>query len=389
MIRAGRSTPSGSPMRSAGLAALAVAALAGGAAAAPALTSVPIGSFENPVYVAVAPGYQKFLFVVERAGVVRLMRNERTAKRPFLDIRNLVLGVPDPGAGGEQGLLSIAFAPNYKKTRRFYVAYTDKNGDLQIDEFQRSRRRAAQAARKSRRAVLRIPHRDAQNHNGGQLQFGPDRLLYISTGDGGGGGDQFDNARRLDRLLGKLLRINPRQTRKRAYRIPKSNPFVGTAGRDEIFSYGLRNPWRFSFQGNSLLIADVGQSNWEEVDILAVSAARGANFGWPRYEGNVDFDTGRPGPHAPTFPVFVYDHSGGRCSITGGHVSDDPTIPWLAGRYLYADFCNGEIHSIATDGSDDQPTGLTLSGLASFGKGFGGQLYAVQLDGTVSRIEAP
>ncbi|MCT8972145.1 PQQ-dependent sugar dehydrogenase [Microbaculum marinisediminis] len=362
---------------------------AGGApAAAQTLKAVPVGAFDAPVHVAVAPGYRKLVFVVERAGRIRVLRNGQTLARPFLDIRKHVFGPPDSGAGGEQGLLSVAFPASYRNSRRFYVAYTNGKGDLVVAEFRRKKKRAVRASRKSRRVVLRVPHRDARNHNGGQLQFGPDGRLYIATGDGGGGGDGFDNARKLDRLLGKILRINPRQTRTGAYRIPKSNPFVGTPGRDEIFAYGLRNPWRFAFDGNRLLIGDVGQGAWEEVNILTLAEARGANFGWPQYEGNAVYDNDRPGPDTPTFPVFVYDHSGGRCSITGGHIVRDPAIPAMTGRYVYGDFCSGEVRSIAADGTDDQPTGIGLPGLSSFGLGVDGQIYAAQLGGTVSRIAA-
>ncbi|WP_436643655.1 PQQ-dependent sugar dehydrogenase [Microbaculum sp. FT89] len=361
---------------------------AGAPAAAQTLKAVPVGTFEDPVHVAVTPDYRKLVFVVERAGRIRILRNGKTLARPFLDIRKRVYGPPDSGAGGEQGLLSVAFPASYRKSRRFYVAYTNRKGDLVVAEFRRARKRALRALPRTRRVVLRVPHRDARNHNGGQLQFGPDGLLYIATGDGGGSGDGFDNARKLDRLLGKILRINPRQKRKRAYRIPKSNPFVGKPGRDEIFAYGLRNPWRFAFDGNRLLIGDVGQGAWEEVNILTLAEASGANFGWPQYEGNAVYDDNRPGPDAPTFPVFVYDHSGGRCSITGGHIVRDPAIPAMTGRYVYGDFCSGEVRSIAADGTDDQPAGIGFPGLSSFGLGVDGQIYAAQLGGTVSRIEA-
>jgi len=359
-------------------------------AGAQSLQAVPIGAFENPVHVAVAPGEPKLLFVVERAGQIRVLKKERALGKPFLDIRKTVLGPPDSGAGGEQGLLSVAFAPNYRKSGRFYVAFTNKKGDLEIDEFKRSKKTSKRAKVSSRRKVMTVRHRDADNHNGGQLQFGPDGYLYISTGDGGGGGDTFDNARKLNRLLGKLLRIDPRKKGKTAYRVPRSNPYVGKRGEDEIYSYGLRNTWRFAFDGKKLLLADVGQSDREEVNILHVKDAKGANFGWPQYEGDIVFDNSRPGKDDPTFPTFVYDHAGGGCSITGGYVVRDASIPALAGRYLYGDYCTGDIRTfVPGTGKGDMSTGLTLSGIASFGEGFKGQLYAAQLDGTVSRLEAP
>ncbi len=360
--------------------------------AAEAFDAVKIGTFIDPVYVTVAPGKKSHLYIVERAGRIVTLKKEKRLKKPFLDIRDIVFGPPDANAGGEQGLLSVAFPADHKKSMLFYVAYTNDKGDLEIDEFKRKSKRSAKADPKSRREVITIRHRDAQNHNGGQLQFGPDGYLYIGTGDGGGGGDQFDNARKLNSLSGKILRIDPkpgRKAKKKPYKVPKSNPFKGKGIKKEIFAYGLRNPWRFGFDGNSLLIGDVGQSDREEVDILPVSAAKGANFGWPQYEGDIIFDNARPGKHAPTFPQFVYDHDGGGCSITGGYIVRDPSIPSMAGRYVYGDYCLGDIRTIMPDGSGDASAGLNLPGIASFGMGFGGQLYTAQLNGTVSRLEAP
>lgn len=369
---------------------VATATTAGAGVALADVVAEPIGAFQNPVYVTVSPNFKKLLYVVERAGRVRVLHNEKPRKRAFLNIRKIVRGPPDDGAGGEQGLLSIAFAPKYKTSRRFYVAFTNKKGDLEVDEFRRSKSSKYRANPKSRRKLLTVRHRDAQNHNGGQLQFGPDGKLYISTGDGGGGGDGFDNARKKGKLLGKLLRINPRKGESTPYRIPKSNPFVNAKGRDEIYSYGLRNPWRFSFDGDTIVIADVGQNKWEEVNLLGVAAAKGANFGWPQYEGNEVFDADRPGEDPPSFPEHVYSHGGGSCSITGDYVVRDPDVPDLAGRYIYGDYCTGRVRSfIAAEGApDDRSEGLTLSGLSSFGEGHGGQIYTVQLSGTVSRIES-
>ncbi|MEJ8572717.1 PQQ-dependent sugar dehydrogenase [Microbaculum marinum] len=335
-----------------------------------------------------APGFRKLVFVVEQGGTIRVLRKETPLDRPFLNISKRVLGPPDDDAGNEQGLLSMAFAPDYGRSGRFYVAYTSRTGDLEIEEFRRSARSGRRADRSSRRHILTVPHRDAPNHNGGHLQFGPDGYLYISTGDGGGTGDPRDNARRTDRLLGKILRIDPTPGRKRPYRIPRSNPFRGKPGLDEIYAYGLRNPWRFSLHGNKIFVADVGQARWEEINSLRRVRAAGANFGWPQYEGKAVFDADRPGADPVTFPALVYSHDDGGCSVTGGYVVTDPTLPDLAGRYLYADFCLGELRSfIPRRGArDDKPVGLTVAFPTSFGIGPKGRVYVAQVDGAVLRL---
>jgi glucose/arabinose dehydrogenase len=346
----------------------------------------PIGEFESPTYVENAQGYRRLLFVVEQPGAIRVLRKGKTLARPFLDISDQV------ASQGEEGLLSVAFAPDYKKTRRFYVYYT--NPDLRIDEFKRRRGSPTQANPNSQRNVLTIPHRDFGNHNGGQLQFGPDGELWLATGDGGGGGDSLDNARNVNTLLGKLLRIDP-TSKKGPYAIPKDNPFVGRDGADEVYAYGLRNPWRFSFDAatGDLAIADVGQDLVEEVDYLTRAAARGANFGWPQFEGSQVFDNSRPGPDPPTPPIFTYSSAGGsgNCSITGGYVVRDKSLPTLFGRYVYADLCAGQIRSFvpsASGASDDKPLDLSVASPTSFGEGVGGRIYVTSLDGPVFQLVA-
>jgi glucose/arabinose dehydrogenase len=378
---------------------IAVAALLAGLitptqAYAAAARVIPLGTFDSPTYIAVAPGATTLLFVVERAGVVRLLRNEQRVATPFLDIRNLVLGEPDGNAGGEQGLLSIAFAPDYAQSRRFYVAFTNNNASIEIDEFLRSPTNPERADRTSRRVLLRIPHPGASNHNGGQLAFGPGGLLYISTGDGGNLTPPGEPARQVNSLLGKILRIDPTPNGASPYSIPGTNPFVGQNGRDEVFAYGLRNPWRFSFDGSNIAIADVGQNNLEEVNFLVGTDAKGANFGWPQFEGNAVFDNARPGPGPATFPMFVYAHNAGRCAIIGGYVVRNPSLPQLNGRYIYGDACSGAVRSFIPrvgpqQAEGDRSAGLTLPGLSSFGLGFGGRIYTAQIDGQVSRLAPP
>ncbi len=341
-----------------------------------------IGNFATPVYVDAAPGFRRLLFVVERPGRIAVLRGGEKLGRPFLDIRGRV------NDEGERGLLSIAFPSNYRKSRRFYVYYTRNDGDNVVVEFKRSRRHRARAVAASRRRVLVIPHPDTSNHNGGQLQFGPDGTLYIATGDGG---SNANTAANLDVLLGKLLRIDPRQRHGHRYTVPSGNPYVGRNGRNEIYAYGLRNPWRFSFDSASdrLAIGDVGAGSWEEVDYTSRAAAKGANFGWPAWEGN-QAHPGDAGPDAPTFPIFTYPNPDSGCAaVVGGFVVHDPGLPGLARRYVYTDLCNGDIRSFVPSlggASDDESTGLQVSSPTSFGEGRGGRIYVASFNGGVFRL---
>jgi glucose/arabinose dehydrogenase len=348
-----------------------------------------VGNFDAPVYVTGAPGFPELLFVVEQGGQVEVLQRGKRMGRPFLDISSLV------SFEGERGLLSIAFPADYARSKLFYAYYTDTQGDIRVDEFRR--RSATQAARGSRRAVIEVPHRENTNHNGGQLQFLGD-LLYIATGDGGSGGDPPNNAQDKGSLLGKLLRIDPRRSAGRPYSIPADNPFVGKPGRGEIYSYGLRNPFRFSFDTATarqprIAIGDVGQNRFEELDYTTVSEASGANFGWDAFEGSSRYEeesSGTPDPGGTVKPIFVYPHSrAGSCTIIGGYVVRDPSLPSLRGRYIYADLCEGEIRSLAPHlrrASDDRRLGLSVSTPSSFGEDTKGRVYVASLDGMVARI---
>jgi glucose/arabinose dehydrogenase len=373
------------------LLALAACAITGTTLSAAAVKAVPIGTFSTPVYVAVAPGWPTFLFVVELAGRIQLLVNEEKQAEPFLDTTGMVLSPPDAGAGGEQGLLSVAFPPNYAQSGLFYVFFVNRSGALEIDEFHRLN--ALKADKATRRVVIMIPHPTAQNHNGGQMQFGPEGLLFVSTGDGGSLSPQGEPARDLNDLRGKILRIDPlHRTGSLGYSIPSDNPFVGKPGRDEIYAYGFRNPWRFTIENGRIAIGDVGQNRQEEVDLLQITSASGINFGWPQYEGRLVYDSTLPGQGPPKFPMFTYPHTGGRCAIIGGYVSHDPDLPSLSGRYLYGDLCTGAIRSFVPDVTrqkavGDAPIGVVLPELSGFGRGFGGQLYTAQTSGAVSRLE--
>jgi glucose/arabinose dehydrogenase len=351
-----------------------------------------IGNFESPTYVTGAPGYPKLLFVVEQPGRVEVMRAGRTLRHPFLDIRDLV-GYD----GGERGLLSIAFPPDYRGSSRFYAYYTDNDGNIRIDEFRG--RSATRAARGSRRTVIEIPHPVNSNHNGGQLQL-LGNLLYLGTGDGGSGGDPPNNAQNTDSLLGKLLRIDPRPSGGRPYSVPADNPFIGKPGRDEIYGYGLRNPFRFSFDTVTaaqprIAIADVGQNRFEELDYTTVTEARGANFGWDALEGFTPYteeNSGTPDPGGTTKPILAYSHSrdGGSCSIIGGYVVGPGGPPPLRGRYVYSDYCSGQLHSLVPHlhraGKDRHQVGITVPSPTSFGEDDRGRVYVCSREGAVYRL---
>jgi glucose/arabinose dehydrogenase len=320
-------------------------------------------------------------FVVEQPGKVKVLRGDRKLHGSFLDIHGRV------SSGGERGLLSIAF-PDYAHDRRFYVYFTDHQGDLRVVEYKRKRDKL-KANKHSARNILEIPHRSYSNHNGGQLQFGPDGLLYIGTGDGGGANDPAGNAQDKNSLLGKLLRINPlRKGAHKPYGIPSSNPYVRERGRDEIFARGLRNPWRFSFDGHKLAIGDVGQDQFEEVDYERQRGARGANFGWDAFEGNALIEP--PAPAHVTKPVLTYSHSSGGCSIIGGYVVRDHALGSLRGRYVYTDLCLGQLRSakLKLGGArKDESLGLErIDTPTTFGVDARHRLYVASLGGQVWRF---
>ncbi len=350
-----------------------------------------IGQFDRPVYVTGAPGFPKLLFVVEQPGQVAVLRDGHRLAHPFLDLRGSV-GFD----GAERGMLSIAFPPDYATSGSFYVYYNDKAGNIRIDEFKRAR--PTRAAPGSRREVIGIPHPENANHNGGQMQF-LGNLLYFGTGDGGSAGDPPNNAQNKEVLLGKLVRIDPRPSGARPYSVPPSNPFVGKPGRDEIYSYGLRNPFRFSFDTISagqprIAIADVGQNKFEELDYTTVAAASGANFGWDAFEGFAPYNeenSGTPDPGGTTKPIFAYPHSrgGGSCAIIGGYVVADRRVPSLYKRYIYADLCEGQLRSLAPHlkrAGNDHRLGLAVASPTSFGEDDAHRVYVCSLEGPVYRL---
>jgi glucose/arabinose dehydrogenase len=328
----------------------------------------PILSAAEPTHVSAPPNKPGWLYVVEQAGRIRLAVNGRFRSTPFLDIRALVR------SGGEQGLLSVAFHPRFRSNRRFFVNYTDVNGNTRVVEY-RSNPAGTQALPRTRKQWLFVAQPYA-NHNGGQVAFGPDGRLYVGMGDGGAGGDPQDRAQSLRTLLGKLVRLN--------VAVARPNP--------QVAALGLRNPWRFTFDRarGDLYIADVGQNTWEEIDFMPrARVGEVVNYGWDVYEGRARFESKEPnGRGRLVFPIHVYGRGDG-CSVTGGFVYRGSAVPAARGRYFFGDFCSGSIWSLVV--SDGQATGVRresvrIPNLSSFGEDARGELYATALSGQVYRL---
>jgi len=383
---------------------LVVAAIfAFGCGSAEAASLRPVGDFDQPVYVTSSPTNPERLLIVEREG--EIVESGPAGTRQLFDLSELV-----SCCDVERGMLSIVPAPDFESSGRIYATYAGTvqaggaEGDIHLDSFRPNPGGGAPI----REPILSVDHSREANHNGGQLQFGPDGHLYMSLGDGGGAGDPFENGQDTEELLGKILRIDPHPGQVPAYSIPTGNPFVGGPGHDEIWAYGLRNPWRFSFDRatGDMVIADVGQSAREEIDIApsptaGVVGGAGANYGWNCREGFIAYTN----PAAAcatasgfTEPVFDYPHSdpgGGAafgCSIIGGYVVRDPSLGDLYGRYLYTDFCSEEIRSLVLPrngglATGDRSGGLSVEKPTSFGEDSCGRIYVASDNGPVYRLE--
>jgi len=375
-------------------------AVTGGTAAPAALTSTSVkltvvtSAVSQPVLATSARDGTGRLFIVEKTGKIRIVKDGSLLATPFLDLSASVSN------GGEQGLLGLAFHPSYKTNRKLYVNYTDRSGNTVVREFRASTTNPDRVAGSTGRTIIRIAQPYA-NHNGGMIAFGRDGYLYIGMGDGGSGGDPGNRAQSTSTLLGKMLRINVNgKTSTRNYTIPSSNPYVGRTGRDEIWQRGLRNPWRFSFDraNGNLWIGDVGQNKYEEVDRAVrttTGPGRAINWGWRVMEG---FHCYRPATGCSTSgkknPLLEYSHaSDGRCAVTGGYVYRGKAIPALAGWYVYGDYCSGEVWAVPGTASS-KPTPVRLLGtgsgrlVAGFGQDDAGELYLCDFNGTVYRIDA-
>jgi glucose/arabinose dehydrogenase len=349
-----------------------------------------VGGLDAPVDVRSAFDGSGRLFVVERRGTIRVVKSGALVAGSFLDIRGPVL------SGGERGLLGLAFHPRFSANGRFFVTYTRDGGDIVIARFTANAARTSAPASSERRLLV-IEHSAASNHNGGGMAFGPDGDLYVGIGDGGGSGDPEHDAQDISRnLLGKVLRLDVDGTGAGPYdryAIPTSNPFAGSKpGLGEIWAYGLRNPWRLSFdrRTGALWIADVGQNKREEVNRQPADTAGGQNYGWNVMEGGSCFRPSRCPLAGDTLPVIQYQHVDGDCSITGGYVYRGTRQPRMAGQYIYADFCSGRIWSMDAVASDKAiQRADTTRQITSFGETQGGELLAVTIDGGLYELKAP
>jgi glucose/arabinose dehydrogenase len=382
--------------------ALAVAALGGATFGATSDVSLnPILSgYSRPVLVTHAPGGGRVIFIVEQAGVIKrasFVDGAWTKLGTFLDLSDIVSDPTQPGAG-ERGLLGLAFHPQYQQNGRLYVNFTRQgpggaSGDSVVAEY---RRLSVSEADPSSRRDLMVIDQPESNHNGGHLAFGPDGLLYIGSGDGGGGGDPDGNGQKLGTRLGKLLRIDPLDpdgAGPKRYRVPRSNPRVGKTGRDDLWAWGLRNPWRFSFDRKSgdLWIGDVGQQAREEIDHSRSNAngrgaGKGRNYGWNRCEGKRRYPDTASKCGFGTRPVHDYAHGNGRCSVTGGYVHRGPSAPTWRGLYVGGDYC-GRLFVLKGNGTV-KLSKVTPRSISSFGEDEAGRLFATDLSsGSVYRVK--
>ena len=334
------------------------------------------GGLAQPVFITNAGDGSGRLFIVERTGRIRIIKNGALLSTPFLDIHTIV-----NFSGSEQGLLALAFHPNYASNGQFYTMHTIQDGSLVLSRFNRSANNPDLANASSRTTLLTIPHPNNTNHNGATLAFGPDGYLYWSTGDGGGGGDVPNNAQNLTVLLGKILRIDVDSGS--PYGIPSSNPFFNDpnpAVRKEIWAYGLRNPWRFSFdsQTGDLFIGDVGQGRREEIDFQPAASGGGENYGWRVMEGSLCFNPSSGCDQSgKILPIAEYDHSVG-CAVTGGYIYRGLQYSLLQGHYFYGDFCTGALFSLqgnAVSGWSITSLGDTPYSISTFGEDENGELY--------------
>ncbi len=345
------------------------------------ITTVATG-LAQPVQVTHAPGDDSGIYIVQQGG--KILRHEGNQTTPFLDLSGNV------NSGGERGLLSVAFHPNYATNGRLFVYYNDAQGDVNIGEVHAHNGRADAS---SLTPLLTVPHRDAGNHNGGQLNFGPDGMLYAGTGDGGGAGDVHGNAQNPHKLLGKMLRIDvDHPSNGKPYGIPTDNPFAtGTDGEPEIYALGVRNPWRWSFDRatGDMWIGDVGQGAWEEVNMLPAGSGAGANLGWNVREGSGAYRGGTSwGPGHRVNPVLQYGHDDG-AGVTGGFVYRGSAIPELRGWYVYADIARSELRALKYENGHivgRQRLAVDSGMIAGFGEDTSGELYFTDYTGSVKQL---
>jgi glucose/arabinose dehydrogenase len=342
-----------------------------------------------PLYLTTPPGDLHRLFVVEKTGAIRIIKDGAVLPAPFLDFSSKV------STGGEQGLLGLAFYPDYATSGQFLVHYTNPDGNTRVSVLRVSA--DPDVADPVSEQVILSADQPFSNHNGGQIAFGPDGFLYLGLGDGGGANDPQGRGQDLSDLLGSILRLDV--SSRNSYTVPPDNPFVGQqpALRPEVWSYGLRNPWRFSFDraNGDLYIGDVGQDNVEEIDVAPASegSGKGKNYGWSIMEGNRCLSGSSCNQAGLTPPVYQYSHGGGSCSVIGGYVYRGAALPAQQGTYFFGDFCTGAVRSFRYAGGaatevTDWPALHTSSPLTSFGEDAAGELYVLESSGRVSRVVA-
>ncbi|HEY6569990.1 MAG TPA: PQQ-dependent sugar dehydrogenase [Candidatus Limnocylindrales bacterium] len=360
-----------------------------GALSAPSGSTIdltPVASgLANPVLFTSAHDGTGRMFIVEQTGAIRVFDNGSVLPGNLLNLAGSI------SHGDEQGLLGLAFHPNFENNRKFYVNYTNRGGDTLVREYKTSTSNPNRVQSGSGRTILKV-HQPYSNHNGGNLAFGPGGYLYIGLGDGGDAGDPGRRAQDKNSLLGKMLRIDvDSRSGNKAYGIPKSNPYVGEKGKNEIFQRGLRNPWRYSFDrsNGNLWIGDVGQGGYEEID--RTTSGNGTNWGWRVMEGYKCYSPSSGcNKDGKKKPVAVYSHANGRCAVTGGYVYRGSNIPALRGWYVFGDYCSGEIWAVSSTASDHKSKILlrdSNASISSFGENAGGELFVVGRGGTIYRID--
>jgi glucose/arabinose dehydrogenase len=356
-------------------------------AAAVTLTEV-VSGLDRPLYVTHAGDESGRLFILEQAGLVKIWQDDALLDTPFLDLTGTVTPL---GGYSEQGLLGLTFHPDYAENGRFFVNFTDRNGASVVAEFTVSTDDPNVADRDSRRDLLTVSQ-PFTNHNGGMMAFGPDGYLYISLGDGGSAGDPEVNGQNPWTLLGSILRIDV-DGDESPYTVPEDNPFVEAGrGAPEIWAWGLRNVWRFSFDRatGDLYMADVGQNQWEEVNFQPADSPGGENYGWNRYEGTHAY-SGGAAPADMVLPIAEYAHSEGGCSITGGYVYRGEAVPELTGAYFYGDWCTGNIWAAYRDAAGEWQSDLFMQQpgnlISSFGEDEAGEMYVINYNGILLRFD--
>ena len=345
-----------------------------------------VNGLKNPLYVTAAKDGSGRLFVVEQDGLIRVIRDGKRLQAPFLDVKALV-----SRDGSERGLLGLAFHPRYADNGTFFINYTDTNGDTVVTRYRVSADDPDRADANSTDMIIQVDQ-PYPNHNAGQLAFGPDGYLYVGLGDGGSAGDPQRNGQNGHALLGKMLRLDVDAVNAGTpYSIPPNNPFIGRPDfAPEIWVYGLRNPWRYSFDRatGDLYIADVGQNTWEEIDFQPAGSRGGENYGWNVYEGLHPFQNSQAVDAVP--PIAEYSHADG-CSVTGGYVYRGNTLPDLQGTYLFGDFCSGTIWATKRDTNGAWQTRILMNSgmpISSFGEDEVGELYVVNYGGSLLRLTA-